>query len=115
MVKMATTSYKFSNFLCLALNFVVTTNPYSLTNFKLPIMNIFFFSVLTSTFAPNKTSQSSTLAYNVLAIVARLLDYDMNILIFVIGLSIGVFVDVATNFNDRPNISLEIGLHLGEE
>jgi hypothetical protein len=79
-------------------------------------MNIFFFSVLTSTFAPNKTSQSSTLAYNVLAIVARLLDYDMNIqLIFVIDLSIGVFVDVTTNFNDGPNISLEIGLHLGEE
>jgi hypothetical protein len=24
-------------------------------------------------------------------------------------------VDVTTNFNDGPNISLEIGLHLGKE
>jgi len=115
MVIITTTSYKFNNYLSLAVNIEFTTIPHSLTSLKLPIINILFFYMLTSIFAPNKISQSSTLAYNVLVIVARFLDSDMNILIFVIGLSIGVFVDVVANFNDGPNISLKIGLHLREE
>ncbi len=45
--------------------------------------------------------------------MARLLDYDIKISILVVGLSIGVLVNVAIGPNDDPSISLDIGLGLG--
>jgi hypothetical protein len=66
--------------------------------------------MLTSIFAFNKASYSSTLAVNLLAIVARLLDCNCNISNLVIGLSIDVLVDVARGINDSPNVSFDVGL-----
>jgi hypothetical protein len=66
--------------------------------------------MLTSTFALNKTSHSSTFVVNLLAIVARLFDCDCNISDLIIGLSIDVFVDVAQGINDSFNVSSDVGL-----
>jgi hypothetical protein len=58
--------------------------------------------MLTFIFGFNKTSLSFTLASNLLVIVAKLLNCEINILILVISLSIGVLVDVILGLNDGP-------------
>jgi hypothetical protein len=66
--------------------------------------------MLTFTFVLNRTSHSSTLAVNLLAIVARFLDCDYSISNLVIGLSIDVLVDVARSIIDSFNVSFDVGL-----
>jgi hypothetical protein len=56
--------------------------------------------MLTFIFGFNKTSQSFTLASNLLVIVTKLLNCEIDILILVIGLSIGVPVNVIVGPND---------------
>jgi hypothetical protein len=78
-------------------------------------MHIFF--ALTSTFALNKAFHPSTLASNLLAIVASLFDYGYNIFDLVIGLSIDVLLDVVGGIDDDHVISFDLwlGVQLGEE
>jgi hypothetical protein len=95
------------------LNFAFVIIPHSIVAFKLPILKVFFSSMLASTFAFNGTFQYSTLASNLLAIVVRVLDCDNNILILVIGMSSNVPIDVIVGFDDGFNVSLNIGLGLG--
>jgi hypothetical protein len=57
--------------LTLALNSTFVMTSHSLTTFKLAILNAFF-HMLASTFAFNKASRSSALAFNLLAIATRL-------------------------------------------
>ncbi len=59
----------------LALNSAYVMTSHSLVALKLAILNAFF-SMLTSTFALNIASHSSTLVSNLLAIVARVFDYE---------------------------------------
>jgi hypothetical protein len=68
------------------------------------------FSALTSTFALNKASHPSTLASNLLVIVAKLFDYGCNIFDLVIGISIDVIVDVVRGRNDHHVISYDVWL-----
>ncbi len=73
--------------------------------------------MLTSTFAFNKASRSSTLATNLLVIVARLYDYDCNISNLVIGLSIDVPIDVVGGINNNLVVpsNVRLGEGVGEE
>jgi len=66
--------------------------------------------MLTSTFAFNKASHSSTLAINLLVIVARLYDCDCNISNLVIGLSIDVPIDVVGGINESLVVSSNVRL-----
>ncbi len=73
--------------------------------------------MLTSTFAFNKASRSSTLATNLLVIVARLYDYDCNISNLVVGLSIDVPIDVVGGINNNLVVpsNVRLGEGVGEE
>jgi hypothetical protein len=88
---------------------------HSLIAFKMAILNAFF-SMLTSTFAYNKASRSSTLVINLLAIVARLFECDCNISNLVIGLSIDAPIDVVGGINDSLDVSsyVRLRVRLGE-
>ncbi len=115
MVKMVTTSYKSSNFSTKAYNFTFVIIPHSLVAFKLPILKSFFYKFYVNIhLCFNRTFQSFTLDSNLLAMVVKLLDCDINILDFVINLSISVLINVASP-NDALDISLEIGPKLKEE
>jgi hypothetical protein len=110
---MATTSYKSSNFSTKAYNFTFVIIPHSLVAFKLPILKVFSLNVNIH-LRFNRAFQSFTLDSNLLAMVVKLLDCDINILDFVIGLSTSVPINVAS-LNDALDVSLEIGPRLREE
>lgn len=60
MAKMLITTNRSYKSLTLALNFVCEIISQFLTTFKFHVLKAFFFSMLTSIFAPNKASQSFT-------------------------------------------------------
>jgi hypothetical protein len=70
--------YKFNNILTLALNFAFEIITQSLDAFKFFILKEFVFFMLTSTFALDKTYLLSIKLSNLLAMVAKLLDCDIN-------------------------------------
>ncbi len=82
--------YRFTNSLILAFNYAFVIISHFLATLKLLNLKAFFFSMLTSTFAFNKTSQYFIFAFSLLVIVLRLFHCEINILVFVIGLSINV-------------------------
>ncbi len=68
--------------------------------------------MLTSTFAFNMASRSSTLASKLLAIMAKLFDWDYNISDLVMGYSkVGIGGGVAS-LDDNLDVSSDIGLRL---
>jgi hypothetical protein len=68
--------------------------------------------MLTSTFVFDKTSQYSTFTSNILMIMGRFLDYDINILVFIIGVSIDISMNVVACPNNGFGASLDIRLGL---
>ncbi len=78
--------------------FVIITH--FLATLKLLNLKSFFFFILTSTFVFNKTFQSFILASSLLVIVLRIFHCEINILVFVIVLSINV----------PPSINHEVGI-----
>jgi hypothetical protein len=99
---MAINSYKFNNSLTLTLNFTSIIIPQSLIAFYVNIH-----------LCLNKVFKSVTLTFSLLAIMTSLLDCDINISNFIIGLSINVHVNVATCPNNGFDALVDIGLKLG--
>ncbi len=110
MVRMATTNYTSSNFLTLALNNASHSTFFNYL--QIVYLKMFLFSMLTSTFVFNKASQSSTFTSNTLVIMGRFLDYDINILVFTIGVSIGISMNVVACLDNGFSASLDIRLGL---
>jgi len=108
---MATTNHRSNNSLTLTLN----SSSIIHRIIELPLSFLFlklFFSMLTSTSVLNKVSQSSTLAFKLLVIVATLLNWDWNISDLVMGRSkVGICGGVV-GLDDSPCVSLDIGLGL---
>ncbi len=113
MVRMVTTSYKSSKFSTKADNFTFVIIPHFIVAFKLLILKVFFFYVNIH-LCFNRAFQFFTLDSNLLVMVVKLLDCGINILDFVIGLSISVPINVAS-INDALDVSLEIKPRLREE
>jgi hypothetical protein len=112
MAKMVIIDEKSNKSLTLALSYASVMTSHSLATFKLAILNAFF-SMLTSTFALNKTSHSSILAANLLAITTRHFYCDWNISDLVIGISIDVPIDVVRGIDDGLVVSSDVRLGEG--
>lgn len=93
------------------MNVAFEINPQSLNAFDFFILKKKSFFMLTSTFALNKIYLLSIKLFNLLAMVTKLLDCNVNILVLVIGMLNGI-VNIVVGIDDSLKDPWNYGLRL---